>query len=110
MKMIVSTIRTSKFPDLKHILLQTGNTAFTVYPVSSCYRHASSHTSGTDNETAMISKMRIEIAAQDEQTAGIIDIIRSTAGIHSDNNDAIAVYDLAQCIRISTGEQGTAAL
>ena len=110
MKMIVSTIRTSKFPDIKHVLLQTGNTAFTVYPVSSSHRHTSVHHSSTDRETAMVSKMRIEIAVDDAQVNSIINLICTTADTNNDHNDVIAIYDLAQCIRIRTGEEGTAAL
>jgi nitrogen regulatory protein PII len=58
----------------------------------------------------MVSKMRIEIAVEDEQVEAIIALFKTIPGTKNDHNDTIAIYDLDQCIRIRTGEEGASAL
>jgi nitrogen regulatory protein PII len=111
MKMIVATIRTSQFQNIKQLLLQTSTTSLTVYPVSSYKKNTSIPYISTDNETAMVNKMRIEIAVDDNHVDSLLNVIRSTGADNCEHNDdTIAVYDLVQCIRIRTGESGTTAL
>ena len=110
MKMIVSTIRTSTFPDIKHVLLQSGTTAFTVYPVSSNNHCSPLQHRSSDIETIMVSKMRIEIAVEDDQVETIVALFKTISDTKNDHNDTIAIYNLEQCIRIRTGEEGAGAL
>ena len=111
MKMIVASVRTTKFPDLRDELLQSGNASITVYPVHSCQQQLPAmQYGGTSVETNLVSKMRVEIAVNDDHVAGVIDTIRSIASSGIDEEGIIAVYDLDQCICIRTGEQGPEAL
>ncbi len=59
---------------------------------------------------SLLRKVKLEVAVNDEFVEAVIDAV--TAGAHSGSigDGKIFVLDLAECVRIRTGERGNAAI
>ena len=112
MKLIVGIIKPSKLDVLRNALLNIGVEGLTTSEVSGFGRQKG-HTEiyrGAEYAINFVPKIKIEIAIPDALEEKVIDTILNEAGSESIGDGKIFVYELAEAIRIRTGERGENAL
>jgi nitrogen regulatory protein P-II 1 len=112
MKMIHAVIQPSKMPDVKQALFDAGLGKMTVYPVSGSGQltHLPDIHRSSDYEPNLMAKVKLEIAVNDDLVNKVVEIIMKTAKHDFSGNGKIFIYEIEQCFRIRTGEQGPAAI
>jgi nitrogen regulatory protein P-II 2 len=112
MKMVHAIIQPSKMSDVKQALFDAGLGKMTVYPVSGSGQltHLPDIHRATDYEPNLMAKMKVEIAVNDNLVTKVVQIIVKTAKNDFFGNGKIFIYDIEQCIRIRTGEEGPSAI
>jgi nitrogen regulatory protein P-II 1 len=112
MKMIHAIIQPSKLPDVKQALFDVGLGKMTVYNVSgsSQLTHFPDVHRANDYEPNLMSKVKIEIAVNDNLVQKVVEVISRSAKNAFNGNGKIFVYDIEQCYRIRTGEKGPQAI
>jgi len=110
--MIHAIIQPSKLSDVKQALFDNGLGKMTVYNVSgsSQLTHYPDVHRANDYEPNLMAKVKMEIAVNDDLASKVVDIIKKSAKNDFVESGKIFVYDIEQCIRIRTGEQGPAAI
>jgi len=112
MKKIEAIVRHHKVDDIKSALVKEGFLGMTVTEVHGFGKqrgHKESYR-GAEYQVDFVPKVKLEIAAKDSDVARILDIIVATARSGAIGDGNIFVTDLAQAIRIRTGESGDNAL
>ncbi|MCH7751987.1 MAG: P-II family nitrogen regulator [Planctomycetes bacterium] len=112
MKKIEAVIRHFKLEDVKNALSEQGIAGMTITEVRGFGRQKG-HTEtyrGTEYAVDFVPKVKVEIAVADDQTQAVIDTIIKTAQTGQIGDGKIFVSDLADTIRIRTGETGSEAL
>ncbi len=112
MKLIVAIIQPAKLPDVKQALFEADVRKMTVTNVIGCGQQAGYTESYRGNiiEVNLLKKIRLEIAVNEEYVKPTIDAIIGGARTGTIGDGKIFVLDLPQCIRIRTGEEGSAAV
>lgn len=112
MKLIVAMVQPHKLPDVKQELFKNKIYKMTVTNVvgagqqkgyTETYR-------GVITEVNLIKKVRLEIAVNEEFVEPTIEAIKKGARTGTIGDGKIFVLDLSRCIRIRTGEEGSAAI
>jgi nitrogen regulatory protein P-II 1 len=112
MKKIEAVIRHFKLEDVKNALSEHGIAGMTITEVRGFGRQKG-HTEtyrGTEYAVDFVPKVKVEIAASDDQAQSVIDTIIKTAQTGQIGDGKIFVSDLTDTIRIRTGETGGEAL
>jgi nitrogen regulatory protein P-II 1 len=112
MKKIEAVIRHFKLEDVKNALSEHGIAGMTITEVRGFGRQKG-HTEtyrGTEYAVDFVPKVKVEIAAADDQAQAVIDTIIKTAQTGQIGDGKIFVSDLTDTIRIRTGETGSEAL
>ena len=112
MKKIETIIRHFKLEDVKNALTQAGVQGMTVTEVRGFGRqkgHKAQYR-GTEYNVDFLPKVKIEVVVPDAQAQQVIDTIMETARTGEIGDGKIFVSDLAETIRIRTGETGESAL
>ncbi|MCL5277003.1 MAG: P-II family nitrogen regulator [Deltaproteobacteria bacterium] len=112
MKMIVAIIKPFTLDKVKAALSEEGIAGMTVSEVKGFGRQKG-HTEfyrGAEYKTDFIPKIKLEIAAADEQVKKIVKAITSAAHTGSIGDGKIFVYNLDEILRIRTGETGESAV
>ena len=112
MKKIEAVIRHFKLEDVKNALSDHGIAGMTITEVRGFGRQKG-HTEtyrGTEYAVDFVPKVKVEIAASDDQAQSVIDTIIKTAQTGQIGDGKIFVSDLTDTIRIRTGETGSEAL
>ena len=112
MKKIEAILRHFKLEDVKNALSDLGVAGMTITEVRGFGRQKG-HTEtyrGTEYAVDFVPKVKLEIAVNDDQAQSIIDTIIKTAQTGQIGDGKIFVSDLAESIRIRTGETGGEAL
>ena len=113
MKLIIAIIQPEELPDIKEELLKRKIYKFTVssakgqgkeIPVKEIYR-------GISHEITLLTKIRLEIAVNDEFVEPAVEAI-SIVAKKPDNKGRgkIFILPIEECIRIRTGEKGNKAI
>jgi len=113
MKLIIAIIQPEELPDIKEELLKRKIYKFTVssakgqgkeIPVKEIYR-------GISHEITLLTKIRLEIAVNDEFVEPAVEAI-SIIAKKPDNKGRgkIFILPIEECIRIRTGENGNKAI
>ena len=112
MKMIHAIIQPSKLADVKQALFDNGFGKMTVYPVngSSQLTHIPNIHHANDYEPNLMAKVKMEIAVTSDYVKPVVDIIRSAAKHDILGSGKVFVFDIEECIKIRTGEQGPDAI
>jgi nitrogen regulatory protein P-II 2 len=112
MKMIHAIVQPSKLSDVKQALFDAGLGKMTVYPVSGSGQltHLPDIHRATDYEPNLMAKVKLEIAVNDDLVKKVVEIIIKTAKNDFSGNGKIFIYDIEQCVRIRTGEEGPQAI
>ena len=112
MKLIVAFIQPEKLGDVKNALNKAQVGKMSVTNALGCGQQMGYHESyrGVDIEVNLLKKVRVEVAVNDEFLQPAIDAIISSAKTGKIGDGKIFVIDLVDCIRIRTGERGSAAI
>jgi nitrogen regulatory protein P-II 1 len=111
-KLITAIIKPFKLDDVKDALKSAGVQGMTVTEVRGFGRqggHSETYR-GSEYTIDFVPKVRIEIVADDAAVDSVVDTIRSSAATGKIGDGKIWVSDVAQLIRIRTGEEGTNAI
>ena len=112
MKKIEAIIKPFKLDEVKEGLAEIGNVGMTVSEVKG-FGHQKGHTElyrGAEYEVDFIPKTKIEIVVSDEKVALVLETIEHKAKTGKIGDGKIFVYNVAQIIRIRTGQTGNEAL
>ena len=112
MKKIEAIIKPFKLDEVKEGLAEIGTVGMTVSEVKG-FGHQKGHTElyrGAEYEVGFIPKTKIEIVVSDEKVALVLETIEQKAKTGKIGDGKIFVYDVAQIIRIRTGQTGNEAL
>ena len=112
MKKIEAIIKPFKLDEVKQGLSEIGNVGMTVSEVKG-FGHQKGHTElyrGAEYEVDFIPKTKIEIVVSAEKADSVIETIEQKAKTGKIGDGKIFVYDVAEIIRIRTGQTGNDAL
>ena len=112
MKKIEAIVRHFKLEEVKNALSQMGVQGMTVTEVRGFGRqkgHKEQYR-GAEYTVDFLPKAKIEVVVSDKQSKDVIDTILRTARTGQIGDGKIFVTDLAESIRIRTGETGESAL
>ena len=112
MKLVAAIIKPFKLDDVREALSDIGVTGITVTEVRGFGRQKG-HTElyrGAEYVVDFLPKIKVEIAIDDDLLDRVIEAISAAAKTGKIGDGKIFVYDLAQAIRIRTGETGPEAL
>ena len=112
MKLITAVIKPFKLEEVREALTSAGVQGLMVSEVKG-YGRQSGHTEiyrGAEYVVNFVPKIRLEIAASDDDVDKIVDAISSTARTGKIGDGKIFVTNLEQAMRVRTGEQGEEAL
>ena len=112
MKMIVAIIQPFRLDEVKDALYGIDVHLITVSEVlgHGRQRGVTEHYRGTKETGNLLRKIRIEIAVNEEFVEPCLEAIQKGARTGELGVGKIFVYDLAECVRIRTGERGTEAI
>jgi len=106
MKMVVAIIKPFKLDDVREALSEVGVQGITVTEVKGFGRQKG-HTElyrGAEYVVDFLPKMKIEVAVSDEMSDSVVEAITDAARTGKIGDGKIFIYELAQAIRIRTGE------
>ena len=112
MKLITAIVQPAKVDDIKLALQAAGVHGMTVSETRGLGRQKG-HTEiyrGAEYTVDFIPKVRIELLADDADTANLVDIIANTANTGSIGDGKIWVTPVETVVRVRTGERGADAL
>jgi nitrogen regulatory protein P-II 1 len=112
MKKVEAVIRHFKLEAVKNALSEKGIKGMTVTEVRGFGRQKG-HTEtyrGAEYTVDFIPKVKLEVVTHNEDTQKVVDVIVNTARTGQVGDGKIFVSDLANVIRIRTGEQADAAI
>ena len=112
MKKVEAIVRHYKLEDVKNALSEQGIAGMTITEVRGFGRQKG-HTEmyrGTEYAVDFVPKVKIEVAVADDRLQTAIDTILKSAQTGQIGDGKIFVSDLAETIRIRTGETGGEAL
>ncbi len=112
MKLVVAIIKPFKLDDVRSALADVGVQGITVTEVKGFGRQKG-HTElyrGAEYVVDFLPKVKLELAVDDEQVERVVEAIIETARTGKIGDGKIFVSELAQAVRIRTGEAGSRAL
>ena len=112
MKLIMAIIKPTKLDAVREALTEIGVQGLTASEVSGFGRQKG-HTEiyrGAEYAINFVPKMKIELVVDDGQLEEAINAIRNAANTEHIGDGKIFVLDVAQAVRIRTGETGVEAL
>ena len=112
MKLIMAIIKPTKLDAVQEALTEIGVQGLTASEASGFGRQKG-HTEiyrGAEYAINFVPKMRIELVINDDQVEAAINTIRNTANTEHIGDGKIFVLEVAQAVRIRTGETGAEAL
>ena len=112
MKWVIAIVKPAKVEEVHTALSALGVKGMTVSEVRG-YGRQKGHTEvyrGAEYKIYFVPKSKIEVAVDDVEVARVVDTIRRAASTGKIGDGKIFVLDLAEAIRVRTGESGPAAL
>jgi nitrogen regulatory protein P-II 2 len=112
MKLIIAYIQPHKLNDVKQELYKAEVYKISVTNAMGCGQQKGYHESyrGVDIEVNLLKKVRVEIAVNDGFVKPTVDAIVKGARSGEIGDGKIFIVPLEECIRIRTGETGSAAI
>ena len=112
MKRIIAVIREEKFESVKRALIEAGCEGMNVSEVKGRGRQMGIRESyrGSSYCIDLIPKTRLELIVNDEDLESILNVIIESAHTGEVGDGKIFVSDVAEVIRIRTGERGADAV
>ena len=112
MKLIIAIIKPFKLEEVRDALTAVGAGGMTVSDVSGFGRQKG-HTEfyrGAEYATSLVPKSRIELVVSDAAAPGVIETIQRVANTGKIGDGKLFVLEVAEAIRIRTGETGEDAI
>jgi nitrogen regulatory protein P-II 2 len=112
MKLITAIIKPFKLDDVRHAVSEVGVSGVTVTEVRGFGRQRG-HTEiyrGAEYAVEFVPKVKIEIAVDDGLADQVIEAIIKSAKTGKVGDGKVFVFDLAQVVRIRTGERDASAI
>ncbi|WP_438992112.1 P-II family nitrogen regulator [Lentibacter sp.] len=112
MKLIIATIKPYKLEEVREALTAIGVRGMMVSEIKG-FGAQSGHTEiyrGAEYAVNFVPKIKLEIAVPEDMADSIVDTITKTARTGKIGDGKIFVLDLAQAVRVRTGETGPDAL
>ena len=112
MKKVEAIIKPFKLDEVKDVLNELGIQGMTVTEVRGFGRqkgHVELYR-GAEYEIAFVPKVKIEIVVSDALAPKVVSVVTEKAKTGKIGDGKVFVYDVAQAIRIRTGEEGDPAL
>ncbi len=112
MKLIIAVIKPSKLDEVREALSPLGVSGMTVSEVKGFGRQGG-HTEiyrGAEYEIHFVPKIKLEIAVADDVAERVLTTLRESANTGKIGDGKIFVLEVAEAIRIRTGETGADAL
>ncbi len=112
MKFVIAIVKPNKVDDVHQALVAVGVRGMTVSEVRG-YGRQKGHKEiyrGAEYEIDFVPKAKIEIAVDDAEIVRVVEAIRRSASTGKIGDGKIFVLDLAEAVRIRTGESGPSAL
>ena len=108
MKLITAYIQPERLNAVKQALYEKEIYKLSVTNALGCGQQKGYHETyrGVDLEVNLLKKVRLEIAVNDEYVSATTEAIVSGARTGNIGDGKILVIELAECIRIRTGEKG----
>ncbi len=112
MKLIIAYIQPHKLNDVKQELYREEVYKISVTNALGCGQQKGFHESyrGVDIEVNLLKKVRLEIAVNENFIHRTVDAIIRGARTDEIGDGKIFIIDLAECIRIRSGETGSVAI
>lgn len=112
MKYIIAVIKPHKLDEIRDALQREGVLGMTVSEVKGYGRQGGQKEiyRGAEYAVNYVPKTKIEIAVADEQAARIVEVVREAANSNQIGDGKIFVLEIAEVVRIRTGETGDTAL
>ncbi|MBN2128125.1 MAG: P-II family nitrogen regulator [Sedimentisphaerales bacterium] len=112
MKLITAYIQPHKLQDVKKALYKAEVFRLSVTNALGCGAQKGYHESyrGVDVEVNLLKKVRLEIAVNEDFVDRTVEAIIEGARTGQIGDGKIFVTDLSDCVRIRTGERGSAAI
>ena len=112
MKMVVAIIKPFKLDDIREALSHQDIHGMTVTEVKGFGRQKG-HTElyrGSEYVVDFLPKIKLEVAVEDGQVEKVIETISDAANTGKIGDGKIFVHDLAEIVRVRTGERGNEAI
>ncbi|MBU3077087.1 P-II family nitrogen regulator [Sphingomonas quercus] len=112
MKFVIAIIKPFKLDEVREALSALGVQGMTVTEVKGFGRQKGQTEiyRGAEYSTNMVPKIKIEVAASADLAPRVVETIQQTANTGAIGDGKIFVLDLAQAVRIRTGETNDTAL
>ena len=112
MKLVIALIKPFKLDEVREALSALGVQGMTVTEVKGFGRQKGQTEiyRGAEYSTNMVPKIKIEVATTDDLSARVVEAIQQSANTGAIGDGKIFVVDLAQAVRIRTGETDDVAL
>jgi len=112
MKLIKSIIKPSQIDEVKDALNEFGISGMTIFEVKGYGRQKGHHElyRGAEYQIDFVPKVMIEIVVNDDIAADCVKVIAEAAKTGKIGDGKVFVLDVAEAVRIRTGEIGTDAL
>ncbi|MBE6072363.1 MAG: P-II family nitrogen regulator [Clostridium butyricum] len=112
MKRIEAIIRPSKLEAIKTALKDENINGITISQVMGCGQQYGWKEYYRTNEvvTNVLPKIEVKIVVEDDKVESVIELISSIARTGEVGDGKIFVIDVADCVRIRTGERGNSAI
>ncbi|MCF7837782.1 MAG: P-II family nitrogen regulator [Candidatus Marinimicrobia bacterium] len=112
MKLIIAYIQPERLPAVKQALYERDIFKMSVTNALGCGQQKGYHETyrGVDIEVNLLKKIRLEIAVNDEYVEATVAGIIAGARSNKIGDGKIYIQELSDCIRIRTGERGSAAI
>ena len=112
MKKIEAIVRHHKLEEVKDALVKAGYHGMTVTEVRGFGRQKGQTATyrGAEYKVDFIPKIKVETVVADGEAKKVVDLIVATAHSGQVGDGKIFVWDLADAVRIRTGESGDSAL
>lgn len=112
MKLIIAYVQPERLNAVKQSLFKADVHRMSVTNALGCGQQKGFHESyrGADIEVNLLKKVRVEVAVNNDFVQPAVDAIVSGARTGKIGDGKIFVMDLADCVRIRTGEKGNDAI
>jgi len=112
MKLVMAIVKTFKVDAVRESLMEVGIQGLTVSEAKGFGRQKGQTEiyRGSEYNVEFVPKVRIEVVVDDDELERVVEAIRSAALTEKIGDGKIFVLEVAQAIRIRTGETGSEAL
>ncbi len=112
MKRIEAIIRPSKLEEIKEALKNKDINGVTISQVMGCGKQHgwTEYHRGSEVITNVLPKIEVKMVVEDDKVESVIELISSIARTGEVGDGKIFIIDIAECVRIRTGERGNSAL